>query len=81
VLAATVPEFDEIGSIVREEYLSRGREAALSEKLAKLWQAADIRFNPRVMDNLAVTAGGYPYQVHVTETELTTGEYRWREEQ
>ncbi len=80
VHAATVPEFDEVESIVRDEYLSRGREAALAEKLVELWQAADIRFNPRLMDKLAVTTGAYPYQVDVTET-LTTGEYPWRKEQ
>jgi hypothetical protein len=46
---ASVPEFNEIAAVVREEYLSRGREAALTSRLAQLWQAADIQFNARVV--------------------------------
>ena len=47
---SSVPEFGDIEAVVREEYLSRGREAALTRKLAVLWSRADIQFN-----NQAVT--------------------------
>ena len=43
----SVPQFSEIEAVVREEYLSRGREAALTRKLAQLWNRADIQFSER----------------------------------
>jgi hypothetical protein len=48
-VSPSVPEFREIEAVVREEYLSRGREAALTNSLARLWRAADIQFNTRVV--------------------------------
>ena len=45
----SVPEYSDIEAVVREEYLSRGREAALTEKLAQLWSTADIQFNARAV--------------------------------
>lgn len=48
-VAPSVPEYSNIEAVVREEYLSRGREIALTNKLAQLWQAADIQFNARVV--------------------------------
>ncbi len=76
VLAATVPEFSEIAPVVREEYLSRGREQALADKLEKLWQAANIQFSPRVAGDLAVSEKDYPELVRVAETDKPRGEYQ-----
>lgn len=45
---ATVAEFEQIEPLVRQEYLSRGRELALTGKLAELWHSADIQINPSV---------------------------------
>ena len=55
VAAAQVPDFRQVIPEVEAEYLSRGREAALENKLAELWQAADIQFNSSVTAGLAVT--------------------------
>jgi len=48
VVPATVPEYQEVVPAVRQEFLARGRETALAEKLAWLWGEADVQFNPRV---------------------------------
>ncbi|MEH6580882.1 MAG: peptidylprolyl isomerase [Halioglobus sp.] len=53
VTPPTVPDFDKIVLDVRAEYLSRGREDALANKLADLWQSADIQFSTPVVGNLA----------------------------
>ena len=49
VRAPSVPAFSEILPDVRAEYLSRGREAALADKLAQLWRSTDIQFNPHIL--------------------------------
>jgi hypothetical protein len=55
VIPASLPSYEEIVPVVRQEYLARGREAALTRQLAALWQSADVQFNPRV-------AAGHPGQ-------------------
>jgi hypothetical protein len=52
---ANLPRYEDIVPVVRQEYLSRGREAALTRKLAALWRSADVQLNPRV-------AAGHPGQ-------------------
>ncbi len=47
-VSPSVPGFSDIEAVVLEEYLSRGREAALTDRLAELWRAADIELNDRV---------------------------------
>ena len=48
VIPAAVPSYEDVLPVVRQEYLSRGREVALTRKLAALWQSADVELNPRV---------------------------------
>ena len=59
VTGTTVPELQEIESIVRNEYLSRGREQALADKLRLLWQASNIQFNSLVAADLSVSEQHY----------------------
>lgn len=47
-LPSTVPDFEAIQPLVRREYLSRGRELALTRELASLWDSADVQLNPVV---------------------------------
>jgi parvulin-like peptidyl-prolyl isomerase len=49
VIPPYLPEYQDITPIVRQEYLSRGRELALSEKLARLWREGDVQFNTRAL--------------------------------
>lgn len=49
---AEVPEFDEVRAQVEGEYRRRGRDWALDQTLAQLWQSADIEFNLKVTDGL-----------------------------
>jgi parvulin-like peptidyl-prolyl isomerase len=65
VVASSVPGFDEIVPDVRAEYLSRGREDALASKLAQLWLAADIRFNPGVAAELVVSGKDHFEQIRI----------------
>jgi hypothetical protein len=44
--AARSPHYEEIVPVVRQEYLARGRELALTQQLATLWRAADVHINP-----------------------------------
>ena len=48
VIPASMPNYEDMVAVVRQEYLSRGREAALTSKLAALWQSAEVQLNPRV---------------------------------
>ncbi|NCF17657.1 MAG: hypothetical protein GWP63_05390 [Haliea sp.] len=48
VIPASLPRYEDIVPVVRQEYLSRGREVALTRKLAALWQSADVQLNPQV---------------------------------
>ena len=48
VIPASLPNYQDIVAVVRQEYLSRGREVALTSKLAALWQSAEVQLNPRV---------------------------------
>ncbi|MFT5483807.1 MAG: hypothetical protein ACI9GW_002466 [Halieaceae bacterium] len=48
---AWVPDFDYIRENVVDEYHRRGRDRALEQTLARLWQDSDVRFN------IDVTAG------------------------
>lgn len=45
---AFTPGFDVVAPVVREEYLARGRELALTETLVRLWRDADIRLDAAV---------------------------------
>jgi hypothetical protein len=47
-LPPAAPDFADIAPLVRQEYLSRGRELALTEKLASLWRDADVQLNSGV---------------------------------
>ena len=49
VIPPYLPEYQGIAPIVRQEYLSRGRELALSEKLARLRSEGDIQLNTRAL--------------------------------
>ena len=40
-----LPEYEEIAAIVRQEYLSRGREIALAEKLESLWEQGEVQLS------------------------------------
>ena len=51
---AEVPEFDEVRVQVESEYRRRGREWALDQALAQLWQDADIDLNLNETDGLAL---------------------------
>jgi parvulin-like peptidyl-prolyl isomerase len=48
VTPAYLPDYKDIVPTVRQEYLSRGRELALTEKLQRLWGEADVQLNPHV---------------------------------
>ena len=60
VTPPAVPDFDEIREVVEGEYRHRGRDRALEKKLLKLWQQADIDFNPSVKSGLLLTANRGP---------------------
>ena len=47
IIPPYLPEYQGIAPIVRQEYLSRGRELALTEKLASLWGEGDVQLNTR----------------------------------
>ena len=74
VLAPSVPAFSEILPDVRAEYLSRGRETALADKLAQLWRSADIQFNSQVAEKLTVREAEYPQQVSVADANVRPGQ-------
>ena len=48
IIQTQLSEYEDIAPIVRQEYLSRGRELALATKLASLWGEAEVQLNPRV---------------------------------
>lgn len=58
VVPPYLPAYEDIIPLVRQEYLSRGRELALAGKLARLWADADVQLNSRVS-----AAGEYPGMV------------------
>jgi hypothetical protein len=76
VLAPSVPAFSEILPDVRAEYLSRGRETALADKLAQLWRSADIQFNSQVAEKLTVREAEYPEQVSVADANVRPGQIK-----
>jgi parvulin-like peptidyl-prolyl isomerase len=47
IIPPYLPAYQDIIAIVRQEYLSRGRELALAEKLARLWGEGDVQLNTR----------------------------------
>lgn len=47
VIPAYLPAYQDIVPSVRQEYLSRGRELALTQKLARLWGEGDVQLNIR----------------------------------
>jgi hypothetical protein len=81
VLAPSVPAFSEILPDVRAEYLSRGRETALADKLAQLWRSADIQFNPQVAEKITVGQAEHPQRISVADaavrTAQNTGRVAW----
>lgn len=81
VLAPSVPAFSEILPDVRAEYLSRGRETALADKLAQLWSSADIQFNPQVAEKITVGQAEHPQRISVADaavrTAQNTGRVAW----
>ncbi|MGI9284817.1 MAG: peptidyl-prolyl cis-trans isomerase, partial [Pseudomonadales bacterium] len=81
LVVPSVPEFSEITPDVRAEYLSRGREAALADKLAELWQAADIQLNPGVAEGLIVGQDDYPDRAHLAQGGARSNGYLWWAEQ
>jgi hypothetical protein len=72
--APFVPAFSEILPDVRAEYLSRGRETALADKLALLWRRADIRFNPQVVGKLPISDKDLPLQPSVAKVDVPAGQ-------
>lgn len=78
VLAPRVPEFSEIQQDVRAEYLSRGREAALADKLTQLWRSADIQFNPRVAGNLPVSEKDHLKEISMADADVRSGQIKGR---
>lgn len=77
VIESSLPNFDEIAGDVRVEYLSRGREAALTEKLHELKEGSDINFNSQLIREFAVVDLDDLYEMLLVEDgELSTG-FRW----
>lgn len=48
VIPPYLPDYKDIVPIVQQEYLSRGRELALTKKLERLWAEADVQLSPYI---------------------------------